>query len=306
MLRVLRRAMNQQQSQVVNAWNQFIARHASDISAEPKVKQPLEDNPHYHKYADKLRKAKETSDSTKQGQSKLSQEESEVQKMKSIIEQADKKLESEQNPTLDGCGPQTTKSSAARTPSYVKARKLNDIVKIELLQKHTKDEIKDIWCQYFRNKKDCLFACIERNTYDVQRSNAHRYPLFVFPLPVIDPESVEPTPNYQNVLVQFHEDQVYFTPLIMYQQHGENAPPCLTVQYFTELANSKGIVLMEAEFDKQVFSSSEAQCLVNQLQIFYASLDAKRVELLHLFNFEPSAFDYQLIIKEFESLSVKS
>lgn len=310
MLTILRRTMSEQ-SKVITAWNQFLSRQLSDLNLQPNpasASSSLKDNPFYKKYADKLKAANPASVNSSTNE-KLSEEQKQVA---TKIEQLNQKLEPDQLSNDDSTKktkkPETSKTR--QTPSFVKTRTLNDVVKVELLKKHSKSEIEQIWCDYFRNKIDCLFACIDPQTYQIQRCNAQRYPLFVFPLPV-QPESSRALdnqadqPNYEIVLAQFHEDQVYFTPLIMYQQYGENAPPCLVVHHFTELSESNGIVLMEGEFDKQIFSCSQAQCLVNQLQIFYATLNARRIELLHGFNMNPSDFDYKDIIKEFENLSTK-
>lgn len=42
---------------------------------------------------------------------------------------------------------------------------------------------------------------------------------------------------------------------ILCQAHKENAPECLNLVHYTDLAESKGIVLMVGEFDKNVLVS---------------------------------------------------
>ena len=300
MLLLVRRAMNQK-TLVTHAWTQFLARQLSDLKAEPHKATCLENNPHYSKYADKLKKA--ASNSTKSVQPNLEHEEMRV---KGELEELNSQLKRTQCKDLkQNSNGEKPRPKCYKTASYVKRRKLDDIVKLELLAKHTADEIRDIWCQYFRGKKDCIFACIKNSTYDLLRRNAEKYPLFVFPLPVLNHDAkAEETKkcSYQFVLAQFHNDQIYFTPLIMYQSHGDHAPPCLTINHFTEMKQSKGVVLMEGEYDKHVFKSFEAQCLANQVQLFYATQDSKRNELLHRFNQNPTEFNHMDIINLFESL----
>ena len=52
--------------------------------------------------------------------------------------------------------------------------------------------------------------------------------------------------------VQFLGQEAHFTSLINYQAHKENAPECLNMMHYTELAESKGVVLMVGEYDKDI------------------------------------------------------
>ena len=46
-----------------------------------------------------------------------------------------------------------------------------------------------------------------------------------------------------------HGRQCAYTPLIEYKTHQENARPLLLLNFYTELANDKGLVLMTGELD---------------------------------------------------------
>ena len=87
----------------------------------------------------------------------------------------------------------------------------------------------------------------------VQRSTTHswyrdiqerfeEFNTFLFPLPRDQ--------GYEFFVVQFLGKEVHFTSLINYQAHKENAPECLNMIHYTELAQTKGIVLMVGEYDK--------------------------------------------------------
>ena len=43
----------------------------------------------------------------------------------------------------------------------------------------------------------------------------------------------------------------------IFQAHKENAPECLNMIHYTDLAESKGIVLMVGEYDKDVLVSNK-------------------------------------------------
>ena len=57
------------------------------------------------------------------------------------------------------------------------------------------------------------------------------------------------------MVVQFEGKEAHFTTLINFQAHTENAPECLTLIHYTDLAEEKGIVLMVGEYDVNVLVS---------------------------------------------------
>ncbi len=70
---------------------------------------------------------------------------------------------------------------------------------------------------------------------------------FLFPLPRKE--------GYEFVVVQFAGKEAHFTTLINFQAYNENAPECLTLVHYTDLADTKDIVLMVGEYDKNVMVS---------------------------------------------------
>lgn len=75
---------------------------------------------------------------------------------------------------------------------------------------------------------------------------------FLFPLPRKQ--------GYEFVVVQFEGKEAHFTTLINYQAYKENAPECLTLIHYTELAKEKGIVLMVGEYDTNVMVRVASTC----------------------------------------------
>lgn len=74
--------------------------------------------------------------------------------------------------------------------------------------------------------------------------------------------------------------------------------------HYTELKDSKGIVLMRGEFDKNVVDAKEAQCLANQLQLYYTQNDPNKIRLLDIFTNKPDEFKHADLVKEIESISL--
>lgn len=62
---------------------------------------------------------------------------------------------------------------------------------------------------------------------------------------------------------------------------------------------------MRAEYDKNVINSQEAQCLANQLQLYYAQNNESKLQLLRQFTQHPDHFKYSDVINELENLSIK-
>ncbi|KAF0309369.1 ATP synthase mitochondrial F1 complex assembly factor 1 [Amphibalanus amphitrite] len=152
-------------------------------------------------------------------------------------------------------------ADAARLPQ-AKPKELNDILKLELIQDKSSDEIGQ----------------------------------FLLPLPRKD--------GYEFVVVQFAGNEAHFTALINYQTYKENAPECMTMIHYPELADSKGIVLMVAEYDNTSLDAREAQCLANEVQLYYCRPDERRRNLLEQFTTRPDSFKYQDLILALEDVQL--
>lgn len=87
--------------------------------------------------------------------------------------------------------------------------------------------------------------------------------------------------------------------------HKENAPECLNVVHYTEFSDELGTVLMRGEYDTKVINAQEAQCLANQLQLYYAQHNESKINLLKRFTREPDSFKHMDVIKELEKLSIQ-
>merc|ERR1712083_538234 len=90
----------------------------------------------------------------------------------------------------------------------------------------------------------------------LMKERFQEYNTFVFPIPRMN--------GYEFVMVQFQGNEAHFTTLINFQAHKENAPECLNLFHYTELMETKGIVLMVGEYDKDSLNISEAKCLADQ------------------------------------------
>ncbi|KAH9406266.1 ATP synthase mitochondrial F1 complex assembly factor 1 [Tyrophagus putrescentiae] len=211
----------------------------------------------------------------------------------------------------------TTEAPSKAKPQERKLRKqLNDIVKVDLLAEKSAEEITAIWNAYHA-KRDGIYATIPAATYQRLFETATKYPAFILPLPrnsctstssssstsstSSENNSDQPVGGYEFFLLQFEEHSVHFTPMAAYHLHRELAPVCLTLHHYPELSASKGLVLLNAEFDSNLLNALECQCLANQLQHYYTTEDAAPRLSLHLFNRQPKGFDHMRLIAHLEA-----
>lgn len=61
---------------------------------------------------------------------------------------------------------------------------------------------------------------------------------------------------------------------------------------------------MRGEYDVNVLTAQEAQCLANQLQLYYAQSIPRKVEILETFTKTPEKFKHMDVIKELENLEI--
>ncbi|GJQ68979.1 hypothetical protein Trydic_g6161 [Trypoxylus dichotomus] len=243
-----------------------------------KVLEELQNNPYFEKYADKIAKLQQTSP-----EELLSRFEDHKSNLKPVQPSQERQYSSLLQPKK--------KLATVVEPSD---EALDKIMKMDLIKDKQPEEIKRIWEEY-HIQKDIIGAVIPSKEFDVIMEQSRKFPIFIFPLPR--------SQGYEFIMSEFKRNTVHFTPLICYQVHKENAPECLTLKHYIEYKD-KGIVLMRGEFDKNVINVKEAQCLANQLQLFYNNRDAEKTKLLNQFNLKPDEFKHVDLIKQIENISL--
>lgn len=94
------------------------------------------------------------------------------------------------------------------TKAEIPYKKLEDIMKLDLIEGKPVDEIKAIWLEY-HTKKDVLAATIPSEAFEKLMENAKKHPLFIFPIPR--------SQGFEFIMFQFAANTVHFTPLLCYQ-----------------------------------------------------------------------------------------
>ncbi|KAK7100243.1 ATP synthase mitochondrial F1 complex assembly factor 1-like [Littorina saxatilis] len=214
------------------------------------------------------------------------------------------KLQEEKKPRKSTMPPSCASSQAAgdtpaasphpipHSASYAPAKGLESVMKMELIQDKSATEVEQIWKEYHKTK-DGVFAVLQRDVFEDLMAKSRSCPMFIFPLPRDD--------GFEFILMQFDGKDVQFTPLAMYQILKENAPACLTLVHYTELMDSKGIVLMSGQYDDKVLKPEDAVMLVQMIAIYYGK-NSPRFDVVETFNRQPDKFDHNQLIEECKAL----
>ncbi|XP_055902866.1 ATP synthase mitochondrial F1 complex assembly factor 1 [Eupeodes corollae] len=254
------------------------------MSSKLRAEEVLDDiktkNPYFEKYASKIAALQKTSP------------EEFVERMEKFATVKEAKQKKETRDYSELLNP---KKPVAEVPSEIPHKRLSDIMKLELVQDKSADELKQIWYEYHKTK-DVIAATLTVEQYDTLMTRAKLHPIFILPLPRSE--------GFEFILLQFSANTVHFTPLLAYQIHAENAPECLNIVHYTEVKD-KGLVLMRGEYDSKVLTGQEAQCLANELQMFYCMQDEAKLNVLETFTKQPDSFKHMDLIKQVEEIQLK-
>ncbi|XP_035189372.1 ATP synthase mitochondrial F1 complex assembly factor 1 isoform X1 [Oxyura jamaicensis] len=241
----------------------------------------LEENPFYGKYRHKIQELRRASpdvfESRMEKRNEVKKQPVGYSKQAEFVRCMEEKAE--------GLGTKTPKGGFARDKT------LDSILNVEMVKEKSAEEIKQIWNQYF-SAKDTVYAVIPAEKFDLIWKRAQQCPSFLYALPRKE--------GYEFFVGQWSGTELHFTSLINVQTQGESAPSQLVLYHYPELQKEKGIVLMTAEMDSKFLVVHEAQCLANQVQLFYATDRSETYELVETFNHRSSEFKYMSVIAELE------
>ena len=167
---------------------------------------------------------------------------------------------------------------------------------LELPQK----EIEYIWRLRHASDPQSLCAVIPQSTYNRIESTARKHPQFILPLPR-EGQGAEihflqwtfPTPTTPTVM---------FTHLAEFKLRGEYAQPHTTVTHHLDLADQKGLILLQGSIvEGRGITVEEGKWLLMCLQKFYGSEDkVERRKLLEQFSHGDGDFKVERLLEEAE------
>ncbi|MCJ8737703.1 hypothetical protein PDJAM_G00027120 [Pangasius djambal] len=253
---------------------------AFSVKKEPE----LEENPYYSKYEEKIRKLR----STKPQEYKARLEKcSEIKK--------EPVGHSKQADFINIMEQENDKGDKAGAGGFTKNKTLDSILNLDMVKDKSGPEIGELWMNYF-STKDTISAVIPGSTYEKMNNRAKLCPMFLYALPRKE--------GYEFFLGQWADQELHFTSLINVQTLRENAPSQLILYHYSDLKQDKDIVLMTAEMDSKFITVHEAQCLANQVQLFYAPQRHETFQLVETFNHRPAEFKHMSVIAELEQSGI--
>nr|XP_061791206.1 ATP synthase mitochondrial F1 complex assembly factor 1 [Nerophis lumbriciformis] len=249
----------------------------------------LEDNPYYNKYQEKIQKMR--SSRSQEFKARMEKRHESKKEILGSSNQADFVRVVEQQ--LD----KRDKLAADNGTSggFTKNKSLGSILNLELIQDKTGEEIAELWRNYYATK-DTISAVIPRRTYEIIATRAQSCPMFLYALPQNE--------GYEFFVGQWSSHELHFTSLINIQTHGESAPSQVILYHYPDLKENKGIVLMTAELDPKFLTVQQAQCLANQVQLFYGTKRQETFRLVETFNHHPAEFKHMSVIAELEQSGI--
>jgi ATP synthase F1 complex assembly factor 1 len=164
-------------------------------------------------------------------------------------------------------------------------------------------ELEAIWRLRHVNDAQSLCATIPLSVYKTIEATAKKHPHFILPLPK-EGQGAEihflqwtfPAENTVTVL---------FTHLAEYKLRGEFSQPHTTITHHLELAQEKGLVLLQGQVvEGRGVSVDEAKWLVMCLQKFYGvgGEKSERKRLLELFGRGDASFKVEDLVEEAENI----
>uniref|UniRef100_A0A672IT59 ATP synthase mitochondrial F1 complex assembly factor 1 n=1 Tax=Salarias fasciatus TaxID=181472 RepID=A0A672IT59_SALFA len=246
---------------------------AFSVRKEPE----LEENPFYNKYQDKIQKLRSAKpqeykarlETRHEGKKELLGHSKQAEFVRLMEEEFEKR---DMMAAGDGA-----------SGGFTKNKTLGSILNLEMIQEKSGEEISELWMKYF-STKDTISAVIPVS--------------FLYALPQKE--------GYEFFVGQWSGNELHFTSLINVQTLGENAPSQLILYHYPELRQEKGIVLMTAEKDPKFITVHQAQCLANQVQLFYGTQRQETYRLVETFNHHPADFKHMSVIAELEQSGLSS
>ncbi|XP_034736412.1 ATP synthase mitochondrial F1 complex assembly factor 1 isoform X2 [Etheostoma cragini] len=251
----------------------------------------LEQNPYYNKYQDKIQKLR----SAKPEEFKARVEKSHEAKKEVLGHSKQAEFIRLMEQELEKKDKMAAGEGAAG--GFTKNKTLDSILNLEMIADKTGEEIAELWMKYYATK-DTISAVIPTQMYEVILSRSKSCPMFLYALPQKE--------GYEFFLGQWSGPELHFTSLINVQMLGENAPSQLILYHYPDLKDEKGVVLMTAELDPKFITVHQAQCLANQVQMFYGTQREETYRLVETFNHHPADFKHMLVIAELEQSGLGS
>ncbi|KAK9442558.1 atp11 [Metarhizium brunneum] len=177
---------------------------------------------------------------------------------------------------------QQTANAASAPPSAsgkAAVQSLDEIVDVEKIRELPEKELTAVWRLRHANSPQKLCAVIPTSSYKVMEEMARKSPQFVLPVPH-ESQGAEIHFLQWTFDAASNTSTVLFTQLAEFKTRGEFAQPHTTVTHHLDLAEDKGLVLMQGQtMEDRGVQPEHAKWLVMCLQRFYGAWESTEAEL---------------------------
>lgn len=165
---------------------------------------------------------------------------------------------------------------------------LDEIVKLSLFEAATPQQVASIWNSHHIQFLQYWGRTISAEAYYALEPRLRLCPYFVIPC--------FRDKGLFNVVTNFKDDLIGVAPLAEWQQKQDNAGIHMTIQFFTELARSKRLVLVRCEIKDEVFQRQDC-IFMTQMVLKYYTYPRLYEAWVETFNKRPSQFDYHAFLR---------
>lgn len=168
--------------------------------------------------------------------------------------------------------------------SFPAPRKLESIVKLQLLERESPSQIKQIWNDYHDQRMDSVATIWTEAEFQGIAERKRRCPRFIYPV-------LKGDGKFFNLIAEWQDKFCIFTFLEDYRRNPSKAEPYLSVALYDDLLARKQLVLVRGDFSGHL-TKRDAAHLLNLMRHFYFH-EPKWVEA---FNKEPASFDFSAFL----------
>lgn len=164
--------------------------------------------------------------------------------------------------------------------SFPAPRKLEDVVKLALLEREPPARVAEIWNEYHDARLDAVATVWTPAEAAGVADRRRRCPRFVYPV-------LKGDGKFFSLMSEWQDRFCIFTFLEDYRRSPATAEPYLSVALYDDLLERKGLVLARGDFSAHL-TKRDAAHVLNLMRHFYFT-EPRWVET---FNRDPRAFDF--------------
>lgn len=182
----------------------------------------------------------------------------------------------------------TCRASSTHALALGYVRKLDDIVKLDMLEREPAPVVKQIWEDFHASRAEhsCGVA-IDAKQSELLRKRLAESPMFIAP--------VRRGAGFFVLAMQFKEKSLCFTFLDDFRKSPETAMPWLFATLYDDLVPTKGLTLLRADFVPNLITKGEAAGALSQLLTMYTS---DKYDRIWIFNHAPKHFKIEDYLQE--------